>query len=250
MRPQTTDDEGVTCGCTITSQPYRHWHDQECELPRLVGSRVLVDGCEVIVRQVFLSGSSSYMFPHVKVDFVGGDRNVAVHLKKVSSTEGLTIEIVMPVGNCDGSRLYASDDTAEDGRGPRLSERCPGCRALLMKSPINFYRGKLDPRTGLLRPSTRAASVPKRDKPLKDDDGVICACPIVGRDPDGRKPYLHEHNDTCEVGKDEAGIKAIIALQAVAGIKETREQATQGWKAMSAGEREQTMMAYQVVCGS
>lgn len=31
--------------------------------------------------------------------------------------------------DCDGSRLYAHDSNAEDGRGEKLAERCPGCRA-------------------------------------------------------------------------------------------------------------------------
>lgn len=49
-----------------------------------VGSRVLVDGRdEAIVRQVFPEGSSSYLFPHYKVDFVDGDRNVAVRWDRV-----------------------------------------------------------------------------------------------------------------------------------------------------------------------
>jgi hypothetical protein len=48
------------------------------------GARVLVDGRdEAIVRQAFPKGSSSFMFPHYKVDFVGGDKNVAVNMKRV-----------------------------------------------------------------------------------------------------------------------------------------------------------------------
>lgn len=37
--------------------------------------------------------------------------------------------IVQPVGGCDGSREFAYDGSAEDGRGLRLARRCPGCRA-------------------------------------------------------------------------------------------------------------------------
>lgn len=49
-----------------------------------VGARVLVDGRdEAIVAQAFPEGSSSYLFPHYKVHFVGGDRNVAVAMKRV-----------------------------------------------------------------------------------------------------------------------------------------------------------------------
>ena len=49
-----------------------------------IGARVYVDGRdEAIVRQAFPQGSSSYMWAHYKVDFVDGDRNVAVALKRV-----------------------------------------------------------------------------------------------------------------------------------------------------------------------
>lgn len=46
----------------------------------------------------------------------------------------------------------------------------------------------------------------------------------------------------------EAGIEAIIALQAAAGIVETRIQAEAGWGDMSDGEKQNTMDAYAVVC--
>ena len=49
-----------------------------------VGARVLVDGkVQAIVKQYFPEGSSSFMFPHYKLDFVGGDRNVAVNVSRV-----------------------------------------------------------------------------------------------------------------------------------------------------------------------
>ncbi len=49
-----------------------------------VGARVLVDGRhEALVGQAFPEGSSSFMFPHYKVHFVDGDRNVAVHVDRV-----------------------------------------------------------------------------------------------------------------------------------------------------------------------
>jgi hypothetical protein len=49
-----------------------------------VGARVLVDGRdEAIVMQAFPDGSSSFLFPHYKVHFVGGDRNVAVAIDRV-----------------------------------------------------------------------------------------------------------------------------------------------------------------------
>lgn len=47
-------------------------------------ARVLVDGQdEAIVKQAFPEGSSSFMFPHYKLDFVGGDKNVAVGMHRV-----------------------------------------------------------------------------------------------------------------------------------------------------------------------
>lgn len=49
-----------------------------------VGARVLVDGRdEARVTQAFPEGSSSYLFPHYKVDFKGGDQNVAVAMKRI-----------------------------------------------------------------------------------------------------------------------------------------------------------------------
>ena len=49
-----------------------------------VGALILVDGRqEARVAQVFPEGSSSFMFPHYKVHFVGGDRNVAIAMRRV-----------------------------------------------------------------------------------------------------------------------------------------------------------------------
>lgn len=49
-----------------------------------VGARVLVDGKqEAIVKQAFPDGSSSFLFPHYKLDFIGGDKNVAVNMTRV-----------------------------------------------------------------------------------------------------------------------------------------------------------------------
>jgi hypothetical protein len=49
-----------------------------------IGARVYVDGRdEAIVKQAFPEGSSSYTWAHYKVDFIDGDRNVAVALKRV-----------------------------------------------------------------------------------------------------------------------------------------------------------------------
>jgi hypothetical protein len=57
--------------------------------PRLVpfpnGARIYIDGKqEAIVKQAFLEGSSSFMFPHYKVDIVDGDKNVAIHAQRCS----------------------------------------------------------------------------------------------------------------------------------------------------------------------
>ncbi len=42
------------------------------------------------------------------------------------------------------------------------------------------------------------------------------------------------------------GIKAIIALQGMAGISETEETAGVGWDKMPEGEQQQTLQAYKV----
>jgi hypothetical protein len=50
------------------------------------GTRVKVDGNDdAVVAQHFPAGSTSYMFPHYKVHFVDGDRNVAVHASRVGT---------------------------------------------------------------------------------------------------------------------------------------------------------------------
>jgi hypothetical protein len=45
---------------------------------------------------------------------------------------------------------------------------------------------------------------------------------------------------------EEAGIKAIIMLQAMAGINESREDALKGWRKMSDSEKENTMAAFDI----
>ena len=44
------------------------------------------------------------------------------------------------------------------------------------------------------------------------------------------------------------GTRAIIELQALAGITETQEDAEKGWNAMSEDEQEQTLIAYEMLC--
>ncbi len=48
---------------------------------------------------------------------------------------------------------------------------------------------------------------------------------------------------------EEQGIKAIIELQAVAGIVESEKQAKAGWNGFSDYEKENTEAAHKVVCG-
>ena len=48
------------------------------------GARVYVDKRdEAIIQRAFPEGSASYLFPHYKVNFIKGDRNVAVALHRV-----------------------------------------------------------------------------------------------------------------------------------------------------------------------
>lgn len=39
------------------------------------------------------------------------------------------VAVAQPAGGCDGLGKYAYDPEKEDGKGKRLSKRCPGCRA-------------------------------------------------------------------------------------------------------------------------
>lgn len=48
---------------------------------------------------------------------------------------------------------------------------------------------------------------------------------------------------------EKQGIKAIIALQAVAGIVESEEQAKEGWNGFSDYEKANTEAAHIVMCG-
>jgi hypothetical protein len=50
------------------------------------GAKVYVDGRDIAtVRQAFPEGSTSYAFPHYKVDIFGGDRNVTVRWDRVTA---------------------------------------------------------------------------------------------------------------------------------------------------------------------
>lgn len=63
------------------------------------GDRVLIDGKdEAVVKQHFPGGSTSHAFPHVKVDLVGGDTNVAVHTDKVKPKSMAKAELCKACG--------------------------------------------------------------------------------------------------------------------------------------------------------
>ncbi len=49
------------------------------------GAHVYVDGVDAaVVRSAWPEGSTSFMFPHYKVDIVNGDSNVAVAMYRVT----------------------------------------------------------------------------------------------------------------------------------------------------------------------
>ncbi len=48
------------------------------------GARAYLDGRYlVVVKAAYPQGSSSFLFPHYKIDMVGGDRNVAVSMDRI-----------------------------------------------------------------------------------------------------------------------------------------------------------------------
>jgi hypothetical protein len=46
----------------------------------------------------------------------------------------------------------------------------------------------------------------------------------------------------------EKGIQAIIELQGLVGITESKEKAERSWNKFSSGEKEQTMLAHSICC--
>jgi hypothetical protein len=61
------------------------------------GAMVLIDGTvRARVLQHFPEGSSSYMFPHYKVDVIQGDRNIAVSETRVGVTRKRGARVVNP----------------------------------------------------------------------------------------------------------------------------------------------------------
>jgi hypothetical protein len=77
-----------------------------------VGARVYVDGRhEARVAQSFPEGSSSFMFPHYKVHFIGGDQNVAVALHRVGviKHESCCSDPKVLGGRCDNCDKWIED---------------------------------------------------------------------------------------------------------------------------------------------
>lgn len=49
---------------------------------------------------------------------------------------------------------------------------------------------------------------------------------------------------------EQKGAEAITALQALVGIIESPEKALAGWRGMSSGEKQSTLQAHAIMCGS
>jgi len=83
------------------------------------GTKVLLDKKDkAIVRQAFPVGSASYSFPHYKVDIIGGDKNVAIAMNKVTEDKtGKSInETKKSLNDSD------LDDTAFDHIAEKIKE--------------------------------------------------------------------------------------------------------------------------------
>jgi hypothetical protein len=53
------------------------------------GARVYIDGETIAkVREFYPGGSTAFMFPHYRLDVVGGDRNVAIAVSRVGVVSG------------------------------------------------------------------------------------------------------------------------------------------------------------------
>lgn len=61
-------------------------------------------------------------------DFLNG-LGKQVNYPRRFGEEPAEVTIDQPVGNCDGSGMYAYDPSTEDCRGAKLATPCPGCRA-------------------------------------------------------------------------------------------------------------------------
>ncbi len=68
------------------------------------GARVLIEGRhEAIVRQYFHDGSHALRAAHYKVDFIDGDRNVCVHVNRVSVE---TAKLQSPINGGTGAEPW------------------------------------------------------------------------------------------------------------------------------------------------
>ena len=93
-----------------------------------VGARVYVDGRdEATVAQAFPKGSSSFLFAHYKVHFTGGDRNVAVSMKRVGVVKAV------PCEPCKGSGAIGWTVSA-DGPAPAACGACKGAGRVMPRS--------------------------------------------------------------------------------------------------------------------
>jgi hypothetical protein len=92
-----------------------------------IAARVLVDGRdEAIVKAHFPKGSSSFLFPHYKVDFVKGDSNVAVNESRIGATLRPLVLVRLDDGNLPGGPAIVIE-VRFDRNLTFLSDR-DGCR--------------------------------------------------------------------------------------------------------------------------
>jgi hypothetical protein len=103
---------------------------------------VLVDGTdEAIVKQAFPEGSTSYLFPHYKVDMVEGDRNIAVAMSRVG-IEKRTIE-----GETSAKKKPESDEAAPVIEAEERAKET--ARAAVQKVSASLSRDRLTGRQWL-----------------------------------------------------------------------------------------------------
>lgn len=119
----------VDCRCAAC---HHEWSDASKACPRCFGT--------TITRKCGLKWSGAYMamgeqegrFLCQLPEGHSGTHTSRAVTWNAGPGEGVTATIhrvVEPVGVCDGSRMFAYDSRAQDGRGMRLPVTCPGCRA-------------------------------------------------------------------------------------------------------------------------
>ena len=86
------------------------WTGREVTVLRTSGADALV---EVVLSEDRMVAGQEVWLPKTRLD---------------GYKEPIVFTLVQPRG-CDGSGKYAYDPKAEDGRGAKLSPKCPGCRA-------------------------------------------------------------------------------------------------------------------------